>query len=72
MPLSLAGTKHDWRECDDEHCDAFPCRVYKEGWADGYETGRAVGYGEGYAAGYGEGEAQGFTAGYAAGAASGD
>lgn len=44
-----------WNECGDQHCDRFPCVVYKEGYADGFEDGHGAGYGAGYADGYGEG-----------------
>ena len=31
----LAGTssEHRYQRCDDEYCDRFPCRVYREGYA---------------------------------------
>lgn len=52
---------HDYRQCfhdsqeDRDHaatdCPRFPCRVYKEGFCDGHDSG----YTEGTAAGYAEG-----------------
>jgi hypothetical protein len=59
----LPGTqrKHDYRTCRDPDCPRFPCRVYKEGKADGrgggYAAGEAAGRAEGYAEGYAEGHA---------------
>lgn len=70
MPLAALSTKHDYQDCPDEHCPLFPCRVYKEGHADGYAEGRAIGHAEGYVAGYSDGETAGYQAGYADGAAS--
>jgi hypothetical protein len=50
---------HDYRECEDEDCPRFPCKVYKEGWRDcwpaAYEKGRIDGYGEGYDQGFPDG-----------------
>jgi hypothetical protein len=55
------GTGHEYTACDDDDCSRFPCRVYKEGLANGTEIGRQLGYAEGYADGYGAG----FSAGLA-------
>lgn len=57
---------HDYRTCTDDDCDRYPCRIYKEGWWNGWEVGRMVGFGEGHAVGYDKG----WSAGYSAGAAS--
>lgn len=66
--------EHDYRECTDDGCPRFPCRLWKEaydagrrrGFDEGYSEGYAKGWADGYAAGHGEG----YAAGYAAGAAS--
>ena len=50
---------HDYQTCTDEHCERFPCRVYKEGHADGYDEGEQAGYGAGFAEGWIEGFAAG-------------
>jgi hypothetical protein len=60
--LTDARTQHRYQTCRDEDCERFACRVYREGYRDGYAAGQAAGYAEGQAAGYSEG--------YAAGAAS--
>lgn len=65
MPLALSDTRHDWRECDDEFCDAFPCKVYREGHERGYGAGHAAGFDAGYAAA----SADGYAAGYSDGSA---
>jgi hypothetical protein len=49
------GTEHRYQLCSDEFCDRFPCRVYREGWRDGYAAGQASGYAAGRADGYAEG-----------------
>lgn len=54
---------HDYQTCDDDDCPRFPCRVYKEGFANGRAVGYAEGYGAGYVGGYSEGYQEGFTAG---------
>ena len=56
-----AGTQaeHRYQTCDDEWCDRFPCRVYREGYAAGHAAGFASGYAEGRADGYAEGYADG-------------
>jgi hypothetical protein len=77
MPLSRrttsGGDGHDYRDCfyasqETRHraaqdCPRFPCRVYREGYADGH--------GAGYTAGQDAGYAQGYNAGYAAAAGEG-
>lgn len=63
--MAALSTEHDYRVCDDDDCPRFPCRVYKEGWADGHAAGSASGYASGYSDGYSEGEADGYTAGVA-------
>ena len=57
----LAGTsgEHRYATCDDEWCDRFPCRVYREGYANGRAAGFASGYAEGHADGYAEGYGDG-------------
>jgi hypothetical protein len=47
----------DYRECTDQDCPRFPCRVYREGYADGYGDGQAAGYAAGAADGYAAGAA---------------
>jgi flagellar biosynthesis/type III secretory pathway protein FliH len=56
-----AGTRdeHRYQLCDDEYCDRFPCRVYREGFAAGHEAGTAAGYAAGRADGYAEGYSDG-------------
>ena len=53
----LAGTdaEHRYQLCNDEWCDRFPCRVYREGHRDGFDEGRAVGEVAGYASGFEDG-----------------
>ena len=60
----LAGVRkeHWYQSCQNELCQRFACRVYKEGWRNGREQGRAEGRAEG--------EAIGYSRGYSAGAAS--
>ena len=48
-------TEHRYQLCRDEYCQRFPCRVYKEGYRNGYDEGHRHGFDEGFAAGYGEG-----------------
>ena len=57
----LAGTsgEHRYQTCDDEWCDRFPCRVYREGYEAGYGAGSAAGYAAGRADGYAKGYAEG-------------
>jgi hypothetical protein len=71
---------HDYRQCyydslpdrgrAAQDCDRFPCRIYREGrahgWDDGYSRGYATGYAEGYEAGYRDGYERGFPDGIAA------
>ena len=61
--MGLRTAEHRYQDCDDEWCERFPCKVYK----DGYEAGKAEGFGAGYAAG----SADGYCAGYADGVADG-
>ncbi len=71
---------HDYRQCyydslpdrgrAAQDCDRFPCRIYREGrahgWDDGHARGYATGYAEGYEAGYRDGYERGFPDGIAA------
>ncbi len=34
----------DYRDCEDQDCPRFPCRVYKEGLRRGFELGYAEGW----------------------------
>ena len=56
MPALKARTRrepeHYYESCYDMDCPRFPCRVYKQGFADGYAAGTAAGQAEGYAEGY--------------------
>ena len=61
-PQARTGTAHEYTTCDDDDCSKYPCRVYKEGKADGEV--------EGYQFGYAEGNANGYAAGFDAGLAS--
>jgi hypothetical protein len=54
--------QHDHRECGDESCPRYPCRIYKDGYVRGYAEGAAAGY----AAGQADGLAEGYQAGIAA------
>ena len=58
--------QHRYQTCQDEDCQRFACRVYREGYA----AGHAAGYGSGYAAGQADGYSEGYGDGYSAGAAS--
>jgi hypothetical protein len=58
-------TQHRYQACRDEDCQRFACRVWKEGYAEGYGDGQAAGYATGEAAGYAGGHADGYTAGAA-------
>ena len=51
--------EHRYQTCDDEWCDRFPCRVYREGYEAGHAAGSASGYAAGRADGYAEGYADG-------------
>jgi hypothetical protein len=57
----LPGTReeHRYQLCDDEYCERFPCRVYREGYEAGHAAGSASGYAAGRADGYAEGYADG-------------
>ena len=57
--LAGTGTEHRYQTCDDEWCDRFPCRVYKEGYEAGHAAGSAAGYAAGRADGYAEGYVDG-------------
>jgi len=61
--LTSARQQHRYQTCQDEGCERFACRVYKEGYRAGYDAGEAEGYAEGHAAGYTEGYAEGYAAG---------
>jgi hypothetical protein len=63
--LTDARTQHRYQACRDEDCQRFACRVYREGYRDGYAAGQAAGYAEGHAAGYDRGHADGYAAGEA-------
>ena len=53
--------QHSYRACQDEDCQRYACRIYREGYADGNAAGCAAGE----AAGYGQGHADGYSAGAA-------
>ena len=65
---------HDYRQCyydsqpargrAAQDCDRFPCRVYREGRAHGYDDGHAKGYAEGWAKGYDAGYRDGYARGF--------
>jgi hypothetical protein len=59
----LPGTRerHRYQTCDDEYCERFPCRVYKEGYAAGHGAGFGAGYTEGRADGYADGYGDGYS-----------
>jgi flagellar biosynthesis/type III secretory pathway protein FliH len=57
--LPVSREEHRYQTCDDEYCDRFPCRVYKEGYAAGHGAGSAAGYAAGRADGYSEGYSDG-------------
>lgn len=61
------GTGHDYRACPDEFCDRFPCRIYREGYADGSAADYAAGQADGFAEGYSTGHTDGYVAGADAG-----
>ena len=58
-------TQHRYQACQDEGCERFACRVYREGYRARYGAGYGVGYSDGEAAGYAEGHADGYAAGAA-------
>jgi hypothetical protein len=47
-PQARTRTGHEYTACDDDDCSRYPCRVYKQGMADGEVLGRQLGYAEGY------------------------
>jgi hypothetical protein len=51
MALPGRSDEHDYRACPDPDCPRFPCRVYREGWQDGYTQGWLEGEAAGYSAG---------------------
>ena len=59
-------TQHRYQTCRDEDCQRYACRIYREGYDNGYGAGHAAGETNGHAAGH----AEGWNAVYAAGAAS--
>ena len=63
-PQARPGTSHEYTDCDDDDCQRFPCRVYKEGRADGFATGWDRGYARGYADGYERGYKEGYGKGF--------
>lgn len=46
---------HTYQACDDDFCDRFACKVYKEGIREGESRGMAAGYAAGYTDGYSAG-----------------
>jgi hypothetical protein len=58
-------TQHRYQTCRDEDCQRYACRIYREGFRDGYGAGHGAGYAEGHATGYEEGHADGYAAGAA-------
>jgi len=67
---SASGTEHRYQLCQDQDCERFPCRVYKEGYQNGDYDGHRRGYDEGYPAGYSEGYPAGYDKGFPDGVAS--
>lgn len=61
-PQARTGTAHEYTSCRDDDCSKFPCRVYKEGCADGQVLGYQIGYADGNASGYGAGFEVGLAA----------
>jgi hypothetical protein len=55
--------QHLAEHCTDDGCTRLPCRMFKAGYARGYQDG----LGDGYTAGYSDG----YIAGYSAASASG-
>jgi hypothetical protein len=53
--LTDARTQHLYQTCQDELCQRYACRVYKEGHRNGRELGRVEGYAKGHTDGYAEG-----------------
>jgi hypothetical protein len=68
--LTDARTQHDYRRCPDQSCQRFACRIYREGFGEGYQRGAVAGFAQGEAVGYERGHAEGYDEGYALGAAS--
>lgn len=64
MALAPHRDEHDYRACDDIDCERFPCRVYREGRAQGCAEGHAQGFEAGYGEGYEHGYSDGYKAGY--------
>lgn len=60
--------EHDYWQCEDQDCERFPCRVYREGRARGYAEGFEIGFEKGYGEGYEHGFTDGWKAGYDAAA----
>lgn len=58
--------QHRYQTCHDDDCERFACRVYKEGFADGFDAGYGCGFDAGHAVGYAEGHSDGYAAGAAA------
>jgi len=50
--------RHEPRECTDEFCNRYPCKVYKQGFADGNQAGYSAGYDAGKADGRAEAQAE--------------
>ena len=63
--LTHARPQHRYQTCQDEECQRFACRVYREGYAAGHAAGEAAGRAAGEAIGYDRGHADGFAAGAA-------
>jgi flagellar biosynthesis/type III secretory pathway protein FliH len=61
MGVLTDARKHLYQECQDELCQRFACRVYKEGFRNGRERGKAEGRAEGEAIGYSRGYSAGAT-----------
>ena len=52
----------DYRDCNDEDCPRFPCRLYREGWRDCWPVAFDAGVDEGYSKGYADGFPDGMAA----------
>jgi hypothetical protein len=61
-------TQRDYRRCQDEDCQRYACRIYREAYRRGRKEGEAIGEARGHARGYSEG----WDAGYAGAASCGD
>jgi hypothetical protein len=44
MGMLTGQRQHRYQTCREEDCQRFACRVYREGYADGFDDGRAAGY----------------------------